>query len=293
MYGIAQGRDRYEDAVLISSEESHYCLQKIAHLLRLPHQIIPSHQDGRLDLEALSSTIRELDGRPCILNLTVGTTFHGAIEAPEQVLEMLERHHCKEFHVHVDAALYGPMLPWINGSPLFDFRLPIHTLSFSGHKFLGSPMPCGVLISHRDRVRPFNGCAQYVGSVDTTLSSSRNGLAALVLWVASQRLGTQGLAELAAESFELATEFTDQMNRAGIVTMRHPHGCILVFPRPEEGLCRRWQLATRGDFAHIVTIPGVTRDMLKSFLDELTESTRTDTGHRCSNKEDSAYQLIQ
>ena len=31
---------------------------------------------------------------------------------------------------------------WIPEAPLFDFRLPIHTLSFSGHKFLGAPIPC-------------------------------------------------------------------------------------------------------------------------------------------------------
>lgn len=272
MYGITQGRDRFEDAVLLFSEESHYCLHKIAQLLRLPHRVIPSRADGSLNLEALSETITALDGRPFILNLTVGTTFHGAIESPQQVLELLEHQHCHDFHLHVDAALYGPMLPWIDGSPLFDFRLPIHTLSFSGHKFLGSPMPCGVVISHRAPVSPFNGCAQYVGSVDTTLSSSRNGLSALVLWLATRKLGVQGLSELAHESFDLATKTADQMQRAGIPTTRNPHGCILVFPRPDETLCRRWHLSTRGDFAHIVTVPGVTQDMLNHFITELSES---------------------
>lgn len=272
MYGITQGRDRFEDAVLLFSEESHYCLHKIGQLLRLPHRVIPSHADGSLNLEALSETITALDGRPFILNLTVGTTFHGAIESPQEVLELLERHHCNEFHLHVDAALYGPMLPWIDGSPLFDFRLPIHTLSFSGHKFLGSPMPCGVVISHRDPVSPFNGCAQYVGSLDTTLSSSRNGLSALVLWLATRKLGAQGLSELAHESFELAQKATDQMQQAGIPATRHPHGCILVFPRPDQALARRWHLSTRGDFAHIVTVPGVTGDMLNRFIAELSES---------------------
>lgn len=272
MYGIAQGRDRFDDAVLLFSEESHYCLRKIAHLLRLPHRVIASHADGSLDLDALMAAITALDGRPFILNLTVGTTFHGAIESPQQVLELLEQHHCKAFHLHVDAALYGPMLPWIDGSPLFDFRLPIDTLSFSGHKFLGSPMPCGVVISHRDAVRPFEGCAQYVGSLDTTLSSSRNGLSALVLWLATRRLGIPGLAALAAEAFALAAQATDQMLQAGIPATRQPHGCILVFPRPDQALARRWHLSTRGEFAHIVTVPGVSREMLNGFIAELIEA---------------------
>jgi hypothetical protein len=58
------------------------------------------------------------------------------------------------------------------------------------------------------------------------------------------------------------------MKHCDIEVTRHPHGCILVFPRPDEKLARRWQLATRGDFAHIVTVPGVTSEMLETFLDE-------------------------
>lgn len=268
MYGIAQGRDRYEDAVLIFSEESHYCLHKIAHLLRLPYRVVASQPDGSLDLKDLESTVRSLEGRAFILNLTLGTTFHGAIEPPQLVLELLERMHCRNFHLHVDAALYGPMLTWIDQAPLFDFRLPIHTLSFSGHKFLGAPIPCGVVLSHSDPVRPFEGSAEYVGSLDTTLAGSRDGISALVLWLVIERLGARGLAELASESLQLAVEFADRMGRAGISVTHHEHGCILVFPRPEETLARRWQLATRGDFAHIVTVPGVTSEMLNAFLEE-------------------------
>ena len=271
MYGIAQGRDRFKDPVLLFSEECHYCLPKIAHLLQLPVRVIPSLKDGSLNLEALSDLIVSLNGRPFILNLTVGTTFHGAIESPRAVLAILERHQCRDVHVHVDAALYGPMLPWIDGSEVFDFRLPIHTLSFSGHKFLGSPMPCGVLISHRNRITPYEGCAQYVGSLDTTLSSSRNGLSTLVLWMLIRRLGRDGMADLAQDAFALAAETTEQMSRAGIPVSRHPYGCILVFPKPDDGLARRWHLSTRGEFAHLVTLPGVTRDMIQTFISQLAE----------------------
>jgi histidine decarboxylase len=268
MYGIAQGRDRHEDAVLLFSEESHYCLHKIAHLLRLPHRVIASHADGSLNLEVLADTVRSLEGRPFILNLTIGSTFHGAIESPQQVLELLERLHSRNFHLHVDAALYGPMLTWIEDSPLFDFRLPIHTLSFSGHKFLGAPIPCGVVLSHRNQVRAFYGSAEYVGSLDTTISGSRDGLSAMVLWLVIQRLGQQGMAELAEESLALAVDFAARMEHSGIAVTRHDHGCILVFAKPDGALTRRWQLATRGDFAHIVTVPGVTSYMLEAFMDE-------------------------
>ena len=272
MYGIHQGRNRYEDAVLIFTEHSHYCLLKIANLLRLPYKLVPSRSDGTLNLDALKSTLIELKGQPFIINLTVGTTFHGAIEYPQMVIELLEKLHLNEFHLHVDAALYGPMHCWIPEAPLFDFRLPINTLSFSGHKFLGAPIPCGLVLGFKNRVIPFAGNAEYVNSLDTTLSGSRDGLSPLVLWLVIQQIGASGLNELAHESLEAANQLQVRLQKEGIPAYCHEHSCIVVFPKPSNCLQKRWHLATCGDFAHIVTVPGVTTEMTEQFIEEFIES---------------------
>lgn len=271
MYGISQGRNRYEDAVLIFTEHSHYCLLKIANLLRLPYRLVPSRSDGTLDLEALESILIELGGKPFIINLTVGTTFHGAIEYPQLVLELLEKLHLNEFHVHVDAALYGPMHCWIPEAPLFDFRLPIHTLSFSGHKFLGAPIPCGIVLGFKNRVVPFAGSAEYVNSMDTTLSGSRDGLSSILLWLVIQQIGANGLAELAYESLDAASLLALRLEKLGISAYCHDKSCIVVFPKPNEILQKRWHLATLADLAHIVTVPGVTSEMTDLFIKEYLE----------------------
>ena len=272
MYGITQGRNRYEDAVLIFTEQSHYCLLKIAKLLRLPYRLVPSRSDGTLNPEALTNTLVALGGQPFIINLTVGTTFHGAIEYPQLVLELLEKLHLNEFHIHVDAALYGPMHCWIPEAPLFDFRLPIHTLSFSGHKFLGAPIPCGIVLGFRNRVVPFEGSAEYVNSMDTTLSSSRDGLSSILLWLVIQQIGAKGLTELANESLDAAFLLALRLEELGISAYCHEHSCIVVFPKPNKFLQKRWHLATLGDFAHIVTVPGVTTEMTEQFIEEFLES---------------------
>ena len=272
MYGITQGRNRYEDAVLIFTDQSHYCLLKIAKLLRLPYRLVPSRSDGTLNLEALTNTLVELGGQPFIINLTVGTTFHGAIEYPQLVLELLEKLQLNEFHIHVDAALYGPMHCWIPEAPLFDFRLPIHTLSFSGHKFLGAPIPCGIVLGFRNRVVPFGGSAEYVNSMDTTLSSSRNGLSSILLWLVIQQIGAKGLTELANESLDAAFLLALRLEELGISAFCHEHSCIVVFPKPNKLLQKRWHLATFGDFAHVVTLPGVTTEMTEQFIEEFLES---------------------
>jgi histidine decarboxylase len=272
MYGIHQGRNRYEDAVLIFTENSHYCLHKIANLLRLPYKVVPGGFNGTLNLDALKSTLLELNGQPFIINLTVGTTFYGAIEYPQRVLELLEKLKLNEFHLHVDAALYGPMHCWIPEAPLFDFRLPINTLSFSGHKFLGAPIPCGLVLGLKNLVNPFAGNAEYVNSIDTTLSGSRDGLSSLSLWLVIQQIGSSGLAELALESLEAAYQLQYCLQQKGIPAYCHEHSCIVVFPKPSHFLQMRWHLATLRDFAHIVTVPGVTSEMTEQFIEEFLES---------------------
>lgn len=269
MFGVAQGRDTFPDSILIFSEQSHYCLPKIAHLLRMPYRVVPSHANGDLDLDAFTSTISSLEGRPCVINLTVGTTFHGAIEAPEPILDILESRGCMEFHLHIDAALYGPMLPFIDGAPCFDFSLPINSLSFSGHKFMGAPIPCGVVLCDKERVHPFGGNSEYVGSVDTTLSGSRDGFSALLMWTLITRLQRQGLAELALESVEMAERAVSALNKIGISSLRNPYGNVIVFAKPSSTLASKWQLATSGDLAHIITLPGVTTEMLNNFIGAL------------------------
>jgi glutamate/tyrosine decarboxylase-like PLP-dependent enzyme len=44
-------------------------------------------------------------------------------------------------------------MPFIRKAPMVNFQKPIGSVSVSGHKFIGAPVPCGVVIT-RQRVRP-------------------------------------------------------------------------------------------------------------------------------------------
>jgi histidine decarboxylase len=163
------------------------------------------------------------------------------------------------------------MLPFIKGSPVFDFRLPINSLSFSGHKFLGSPIPSGVVLCNRATNISFGGCAEYVGSIDTTISGSRDGFTALILWSIICRLQKDGLATLSNQAIELARDVQKTFDEIDIPCSRHPHGNIIVFPKPSDCLSKKWLLSTRGSSAHIVMMPGVSPESISRFMTELRE----------------------
>ncbi len=44
-------------------------------------------------------------------------------------------------------------IPFVKRAPLVTFRKPIGSVSVSGHKFIGAPVPCGVVITRQRYVQ--------------------------------------------------------------------------------------------------------------------------------------------
>jgi histidine decarboxylase len=40
-------------------------------------------------------------------------------------------------------------------------------------------------------------------------------------------------------------------------------------PKPSNEICKKWQLATDNDIAHVICMPGVTREMLDKFVEDM------------------------
>ena len=57
---------------------------------------------------------------------------------------------------------------------------------------IGSPIPCGVVIAKRANVDRIARSVDYIGTLDTTLSGSRNAITPLFLWYALRTVGRDG-----------------------------------------------------------------------------------------------------
>lgn len=66
-----------------------------------------------------------------------------------QILNILKESGYSEdrFYIHCDGALFGMMMPFLKDAPMVTFKKPIGSVSVSGHKFVGAPVPCGVVIT--------------------------------------------------------------------------------------------------------------------------------------------------
>ena len=104
--------------------------------------------------------------------------------------------------IHVDGALNAMVIPFVESAPAAirpSFRMAIDSISTSGHKMVGTPMPCGVLVTRRSHVDRVASAVSYLRTNDTTLMGSRNGHAVLAVWNRVTRHGVPGFtADVAA-----------------------------------------------------------------------------------------------
>jgi histidine decarboxylase len=239
--------------------------------------MIRGQDDGQIDYEDLQETLRIHRDSPPILLLNIGNTMHGAVDDIPRIKAMLRHLAISSAYIHVDAALSGMLLPWVREPQPFGFDAGIDSISVSGHKFIGSPMPCGVVLARQRHVDRVARSVEYVGCMDTTIAGSRNALAPLILWSAIQRWGEAGLRERMRYCIQLADYAIAQFQQHDIAAWRHDNSITVVFPRPPQEVIDRWQIAPSGDIAHIITMPHVTCEMIDTLVTDIVSSSHLAT----------------
>lgn len=276
LYALFLARELFPESIVYFSEETHYSVPKLLRLLGLKSLMIRALPSGAMDPEDLEESLRLHREVPAIVIANIGTTMKGAQDDIEGVLRALDAATQRRYYLHCDAALHGMILPFVDNAPTFDFRLPVDSIAVSGHKMIGSPMPCGVVLARRANVDRIARSVEYVGSLDTTISGSRNALSPVFLWYAIRSLGLEGFRTRVAGCLDLAAYAEEQIRSAGFNAWKNPCSNIVVLDRPSDELVRRWSLASQHKIAHVITMPHVTRDQ----IDRLVRDLRAERSQR-------------
>jgi histidine decarboxylase len=272
LYGLYLGREIHPDGVVYYSEHTHYSAAKLVRVLGARSIMIRGQDNGEIDYEDLRETLKIHRDVPPIILANIGTTMHGAVDDLGKIRSMLKELAITRFYIHADAALSGMILPWVENSQPFGFDADVDSISVSGHKFIGCPMPCGVVLARRRHVDRVARSVEYVGCMDTTIAGSRNAFSPLILWSAIQRRGETGLRQRAEECFALADYAIAKFREFGIKAWRHRNSVTVVFPRPGQEVMAGWQIAPSRDIAHIITLPHVTRAMIDGVVADVAAS---------------------
>jgi histidine decarboxylase len=259
LFGLATARRRLPHAYVYASDQAHYSVPKAAALLGMKLLTIPSSPDGTMDPDALRAAAfvrRRLDshgghGPGAIVLASIGTTMRGAVDDVVALREAASA--AGEVYVHADAASGGIIAAYAPTRPHWNFRHGVDSLSISGHKIVGCPVPCGVVLARRELV-PDAETAEYLRASDRTLGCSRSGLAALLMWAALRRLGHAGMRQHILRCLEVAEYASEQLAKAGANPSRFPGSLTVCFDRPAKSIVDKWHLACQGDTAHIITV---------------------------------------
>jgi len=207
--------------------------------------------------------------REAIVVANIGTTMMGAIDNVRLLAKILERNHIR-YYIHADAALYGMVLPFLpkNEQKPFDFRTKINSIAVSGHKFAGSPIPCGIAIVRKHLAKKLQTYIEYIDAHDTTLSGSRDAFTPLIFWYRIKTIGLHGFKKQVSYCTNLADFLVKALNTIGWPDV--VQSTITVsFRRPSEKIIKKWELAAQKDVAHVICLPHETKEQLHRFVMDL------------------------
>jgi histidine decarboxylase len=278
LYGMYLARELFPDGIVYFSRDSHYSVAKNLHFLGMRNIMIRSQPNGEMDYDDLRETIRIRRDAPPIIFANIGTTMTEGRDDIRLIQSILDDMAIDKRYIHSDAALCGGYAAFLDPPPAWNFADGADSISISGHKFFAMPIPCGIVLARKRFVDRVAHSVAYIGTRDTTISGSRSGFTVMGLWWAIRTLGMDGMRARLEQSIELARYAEKTFRQAGIDAKRNKNALTVVFPRPHEQVCDKWQLATAGDISHIVCMPHLRKEQIDALLEDIIASEQPEQG---------------
>jgi histidine decarboxylase len=224
--------------------------------------------------------IRMHRDQPVIMMANIGTTMTEAKDDLGLIKAIFRDFAISNHYIHCDAALAGVYSALLDLQPGFDFTYGCDSLAISGHKFIGSPLPCGMVLVKKNYKERIGKMIPYIGTADTTIAGSRNGHSPVFLWYAIKKMGLQGLKDRALACLEMAEYVLRRLHAMGVPAWRNPNALTVIFPETSVELKIKWQLAAENGWTHIICMPGVSKETFDAFFDDLEQSLQISTSRQ-------------
>ncbi|MGA2655673.1 MAG: histidine decarboxylase [Gammaproteobacteria bacterium] len=264
LYGLYLARTAHPNGIVYFSEHTHYSIIKYLDLLQMPFEKIASQKNGEMDYQDLYNKLKKHHDKPAIIFATLGSTVLGAIDNIALIKKTLEHVSIQKYFIHADAAFSGMVLPFVDDPQPFQFPDGVDCFSVSGHKFIGSPIPCGVVLARKEFTE---GITRELGlflghRLDSTLSGSRNGITPLFLWYALKRQGDEGFRQLVQQGFAKVDYAIHYFKEHGIDAWTNKNSMMVVIPQLSELLLKKWSVPAGFGYSSLTALPKLTHEMI-------------------------------
>lgn len=207
LLAVKTARENYRGhgtPVVLAPSTVHAAFHKAAEYLGLDLVLVPVEADGKVKAAAV---VDLMDARTALVVLSAPSYPYAVIDP---IAEISAAASARGIDCHVDACIGGWILPFWEGVPDWDLRLPgVTSLAADLHKYGYAPKGVSVLLAKgRDRQR-----AQYFATtnwpgypvVNSTLLGSKSAAPLAAAWAIVNALGKPGFAAL-ADSCRRSTE---------------------------------------------------------------------------------------
>lgn len=277
------GANPYEIAIL-ASEDTHYSIPKASNILMLDWLKVPVDFETReidtFRLENIIIKAKKQGKKYFIIISNMGTTMFGAIDNPNDYVQVLEKHHLI-YKIHLDAAYGGFIYPFSNRDSELNFENPkISSITIDAHKMLQAPYGTGIFLCRKGLIENvLTKEAEYIEGMDLTLCGSRSGSNAVATWMILFAYGPFGWCEK-IRVLQMRTQWLcDQLDELGVAYFREPFMNIVTIQAQfiKESLVKKFDLVPQkhngeNSWYKIVIMDHVEVDHLSTFIDDLKKT---------------------
>lgn len=266
--------------ILYVSCEAHYSVRKLGDILQIETRLIDAHPTGQMNTDDFR---RKLDPkRPALVAIAIGGTFKGAIDDQDAIESVLEEVRPPAVYRHLDVALFGGYLPWVedeNVRNILNQRLRhFDSLAVSGHKFLAMNEPVGVFICRKDVLNHLHTYSvPYLNGVIPTISCSRSGFDPLKLYWRITMTGPEGFRAETAHILRMTRLLERRLNEIGVKTYVNPYSNTVCMERPAPAVVHKYAMACGdcphfGPLAHVVVMQFFNEELIEEFVNDIVKS---------------------
>ena len=275
---------KIDEIAIIASEDTHYSIPKGANVLMLDWLKIPVDFNSRIinksALEKIIFNAKNQGKKYFIAIANMGTTMFGAVDNPDDYIEVLE-HHNLEYKMHVDGAYGGFVYPFNDTESTLSFENPkISSITIDAHKMLQAPYGTGIFLCRKGLIENvLTKEAEYVEGMDLTLCGSRSGANAIAVWMILFTYGPNGWFEK-IRTLQMRTQWLcDKLDALNVKYFRNPFMNIVTIHAEfiEHSLVEKFDLVpqTHGEgnkWYKIVIMDHVEIEHLSTFINDLKVS---------------------
>ena len=261
---------------VILPQSAHFSFSKICSLLRI--KPVQASLDSAFRVDPAS--VKHCINRNTIAVVgTVGTAELGAVDPIDKLSDIALEY---EFYLHVDAALGGLILPFLENAPTFDFRLKgVKSITVDPHKMGLATVPA-VGILFRD-----SACLEHIKTetpyltedVQYTFVGTKSGASVAATWAVFESLGREGFTKTVNRCLRLTKTLSASLESRGFNLVTKPALNIVAFRSSNSKLLVK-ALRQRGGFVsyvprldcvRIIVMPHLRKRHVAAFLKDLSE----------------------